>query len=108
MTRLTIEEMDARTAEAMKIPLLNKWVIIVDRSFVTGFQVGKETPKKVFTTSHYINMEWLKKYVYMVFETEAEMDEHLKWFKENQKRERALIDQRRAYAAHYRNYHNYG
>ena len=108
MTRLTIEEMDARTAEAQKIQLTGKWVIFVDGSFITGYQVGKETPKKVFSTDTRYNLGGLKKYVYMVFDTKAEMQEHLDWFRENQKRERALVEQRRAYASHYRNYHNYG
>lgn len=108
MTRLTIEEMDARTAEAQKIPLTDKWVVIVDGSFVTGFQVGKETPKKVFSKNTQFPIERLKKYVYMVFDTKAEMLEHIYWFQANRDRQNALVEQYRAYAAHYRNYHNYG
>lgn len=108
MALLTIEEMDALTAESQKIVLTDKWVIIVDGSFVTGFQVGKETPKKVFAKNTQFTIERLKKYVYMVFDTEAEMRKHLDWFRENQKRERALAEQRRTYASHHRNYHNYG
>jgi hypothetical protein len=105
---ITPESRTKLTAEADKIDLTNKWVLIIDGSSYTYFQVGKETNKKVFSKGRNIPTERLKKYVYMVFDTEEECSKQYKWFRENKERQRALQEQFIAYSNHYRNYFHFG
>lgn len=104
----TPESRTKLTDEADKIDLINKWVLIIDGSFFTYFQVGKETKKKVFSKDRWIQTERLKKYIYMFFDTEEECLKHFNWLQEIRERQRALDEQFKAYSNHYRNYFHFG